>query len=583
MALDSKVGSFNIGTAAAGSTETVTGVGFTPEAVIFWWNGTIATGGDIRQADDGHGVGFMVSSTSRGAIAGASEHAAASSNAAYGIVNDAAIISIATTSGTDIGAADFQEFNSDGFAVIIDTAFTQSYHVAYLALGGDITSADVINFGTPTSTGTQDITSLDFQPDFLMFLTADNATLARGANKKIGVGAASGTADADNAFMGGGSRDNRTTMDTGGYTLEGESVCVVSRNGLPVVRGTVRSLLTNGFQVHYAEVEASANQVMCLALAGGSYSVGTTATKTDTSDIATTGLGFTPTSALFFSSATTASNSDIRRDGADFWSVGGFSATDERVVMVSRDRDAGSESTVDLVLHTDAVYASINDSNATDALMDVKSLDADGFTMVMDDADSAAMFVWYAAFGAVAAGGSSATTRDLQDSVTFTDDLARNFWGDRLGADIRDVFTFSDSFAADLILIRELSDTVATLSDSLSRQCELLRRPQDSNVLVDTIVRDLDLIRELQDTSTFSDVLDVLLINIRELQDTVTFSDALARDQDLVRLVQDTLVLVENLDRTNTGDTDTVADHHRFKLWQNLRRWRLYKPRDQIH
>ncbi len=178
---------------------------------------------------------------------------------------------------------------------------------------------------------------------------------------------------------------------------------------------------------------------------------------------------------------------------------------------------------------------------------------------------------------------SSQTTRDLQDSLTFSDDLARNFWGDRLGADIRDIFTFSDSFTADLILIRELSDTVATLSDSISRQCELLRRPQDTNVLVDTITRDLDLVRELQDTSTFSDVLDVLLINIRELQDSLTFSDELARDQDLVRLVQDTLNLVENLDRTNTGDSDTVADHHRFKLWQNLRRWRLYKPRDQIH
>ncbi len=183
----------------------------------------------------------------------------------------------------------------------------------------------------------------------------------------------------------------------------------------------------------------------------------------------------------------------------------------------------------------------------------------------------------------VAAASSSQTTRDLTESFSFSDDLARDFWGDRQGADIRDIFTFSDSFTADLILIRELSDTVATLSDSISRQCELLRRPQDSNVLVDTITRDLDLVRELQDTSTFSDALDALLINIRELQDTLTFSDELARDQDLVRLVQDTLTLIENLDRTNTGDTDTVADHHRFKLWQNLRRWRLYKPRDQIH
>ncbi len=184
---------------------------------------------------------------------------------------------------------------------------------------------------------------------------------------------------------------------------------------------------------------------------------------------------------------------------------------------------------------------------------------------------------------AIAPDSSSQTTRDLQDTATFSDDLARDFWGDRLGADIRDVFTFSDSMVADLILIRELNDTVATFADSLNRQCELLRRPQDTNALTDDLVRDLINIRELQDTSTFSDALDALLINIRELQDSVTFSDALARDQDLVRLLEDTNVLVENMTRTNTGDVETIADHHRFKLWQNLRRWRLYKPRDQIH
>ena len=178
---------------------------------------------------------------------------------------------------------------------------------------------------------------------------------------------------------------------------------------------------------------------------------------------------------------------------------------------------------------------------------------------------------------------SSATTRDLQDSATFSDDLARNFWGDRLGADIRDVFTFSDSMVADLILIRELSDAVATFADQLNKDAIYIRTPQDSVTFVDDLARDQDLVRELQDTSTFSDALVDLLHFLRELQDTVSFSDALARDQDLVRLVQDTLTLVENLDRTNTGDVDTVSDHHRFKLWQNLRRWRLYKPRDQIH
>ena len=183
----------------------------------------------------------------------------------------------------------------------------------------------------------------------------------------------------------------------------------------------------------------------------------------------------------------------------------------------------------------------------------------------------------------LAAASSSQTTRDLQDTATFTDDLARDFWGDRLGADIRDVFTFSDSMVADLILIRELSDAVATFADQLNKDAIYIRTPQDSISFVDGLARDLINIRELQDTATFSDALVDLLHLLRELQDTLTFSDELARDQDLVRLLEDTKVLAENMTRTNTGDTDTIKDHHRFKLWQNLRRWRLYKPRDQIH
>ena len=183
----------------------------------------------------------------------------------------------------------------------------------------------------------------------------------------------------------------------------------------------------------------------------------------------------------------------------------------------------------------------------------------------------------------IVAGGST-TTATPQDTFTFSDALARDFWGDRLGADIRDIFTFSDSMVADLILIRELSDTIATFTDSLNKDAIYIRTPQDTATFIDALARDLDLVRELQDTFTFSDALTDLIHLLRELQDSFTFSDDLARDQDLVRLVQDTLALIENLDRTNTGDdAATVTDHHRFKLWQNLRRWRLYKPRDQIH
>jgi hypothetical protein len=68
-----------------------------------------------------------------------------------------------------------------------------------------------------------------------------------------------------------------------------------------------------------------------------------------------------------------------------------------------------ADADVFLASEYDAVYIDIDPtSSSVVGLMDVKSIDTDGFTCIMDDADPSGKFVWYLALG-VAPAGTSAT------------------------------------------------------------------------------------------------------------------------------------------------------------------------------
>jgi hypothetical protein len=64
------------------------------------------------------------------------------------------------------------------------------------------------------------------------------------------------------------------------------------------------------------------------------------------------------------------------------------------------DDDAATTAIVGTAFEYDAVYINMPGTAATvQGLMDVKTIDSDGFTMIMDDADPSQAFVWYLAFG----------------------------------------------------------------------------------------------------------------------------------------------------------------------------------------
>src|SRR3990167_11012985 len=135
MAFSAKVGAFNVITTAAGNTQAITGVGFQPLAVIFWYSGRTDSTDTVGRLSHTRGMGFAISSSDQRAVCSASTDASASS-ATYGAVTNVRCITTFNGAGTIQGAMTFTSMDADGFTLTVGTQFTGGFRVHYLALGG---------------------------------------------------------------------------------------------------------------------------------------------------------------------------------------------------------------------------------------------------------------------------------------------------------------------------------------------------------------------------------------------------------------------------------------------------------------
>jgi len=169
MGYSSHVGSFNIDS-ALGITETqsITGVGFQPKVVLFWWSGSTASSDTVAGGTYLLGFGAAVSSTSRWNVCAVSEDALATSNTRRGQY-DTECISTFDADGSWDGRMDFVSMDADGFTLVVDDAFANEYRISYLALGGDdLTNVALGAKQTPAATGNYATAGVGFQPDALI-------------------------------------------------------------------------------------------------------------------------------------------------------------------------------------------------------------------------------------------------------------------------------------------------------------------------------------------------------------------------------------------------------------------------------
>jgi len=402
VAFDAAVGSFNTGTGAIGTTVVVSGLGFTPKVVFFWWNGRVDTIDAAGRASHQRGFGAATSPTARGYVGTASQDTPTAMEANR-FQDDTQCIGILTATGTLDGLMDLQSLDSGGFTLEVDDVFAASYRVQYLALGGtDITDAVYSTFAKATVTGDQDVTTLAFQPDFVLFFTNQFSGIVGSplADSRFTLGAAD--AALNQAVWMGGSNDGSATSQTASYCTDAEVLAAFSPTVAAVdVRAIFKSMLSNGFRVEWLEqTTAVADTIQFVAMKGGSYKVGSLLTRTDTTtDIVVSGLASQPAAALFVSHGKAESTVNTHQDD-DELSIGAFSSTTARAAMAAADDDAAGTAIVSTAVEHDAVYANLNaNTGALEGLMDIASVQSAGFTCIMDDADPVAAFAWYVAFG----------------------------------------------------------------------------------------------------------------------------------------------------------------------------------------
>ena len=303
------------------------------------------------------------------------------------------------SSGNEAAAADIDAMLTDGFRIIIDNQFASAFRIHYLALGGsDITGAFVGTYDVTAGTGNFSVTGVGFQPEFVFFsspMASDTAEVA-GTDGQTGDNMGAAVSSTARATLAGSSFDALGTSDTASYIYSGEALSGMSSTSSMSRRYDFVSMDADGFTIN--RVENNPVVQFYAALAGPSFTVGTLTTQTDTTtDIAESGLGFQPSAIMFFSAGRAESTADTPT-ADEMITIGAGTGTTERGVQAIRDEDNVATTEVTTAIEFDAVYANLS-SGAIAGLMDIKSIDSDGFTAIMDDADPSGMLVWYWAIG----------------------------------------------------------------------------------------------------------------------------------------------------------------------------------------
>lgn len=407
MALSCKVGSFSSGTGAVSSTVAVTGVGFQPKVVLFWWSGRTESTDTVGGASHRRGFGAASGASSRLVATTQSTDAAASGQTAGAFRTDACIatLSIAATAAID-GLLDMQSLDSDGFTLVVDDVMPVDLRIHYMALGGsDITDVFLGTLTEPGSTGNQDITAVGFQPDAVVFLNCPAQALPSLNNEasRMMLGAAAG-ASPSNVVWTGGADDALGTMNSVSYCRSGECIATLDAplSGGITAQAALTTWLSNGFRLNWSSRDA-ARHYGYVALKGGSYAVGDLLTQTDTTTDIVETLGFEPRGALLLSHAQAQSSAATPQNG-DYWSCGAFSDASTERCMGTMDADNVADAIVTTCVEHDNVYVKLNTSGDTiESAMQVLSVESDGFTCEMTDAGAAQNFVAYLAVGSTGA------------------------------------------------------------------------------------------------------------------------------------------------------------------------------------
>jgi hypothetical protein len=394
MAVQTYVGSF--AKRSGTGTQAITGVGFTPKALLFWSGGATTADTGFENVDMEQYFGFS-DGTNHVALSHVSQDGVSPSNTAHGYTNSGAFMVV------DLGAT----LNSVGVVSSLDAdGFTFNWTTAtgatgilihFLAIGGSTVLAKVGDVVTPSSTGTQAVTGIGFQPSAVIFSGFPSGTTTPYVHDGFGPNGigwvtetAQQTLDCDTVMP-------RNPSSTSRYQRTDRCIAARGAGGV-TYQASLTSLDSDGFTVDWDI--AKTGRLPYLALAGVDVAIGEISQPAATGLQATT-LSLTPQALIVMSTGQAASTSIQTNSRLSFGATDG---TRQRVSWsgdnngVSPTQTARYDATTSV--HLAATPAASGASSTKNAEAALSSLDASGFTLNWTTInDSTVRQVFYLAIG----------------------------------------------------------------------------------------------------------------------------------------------------------------------------------------
>lgn len=403
-----KVGNFVTTGDSVGNTIVVTGVGFTPKAILFFWSSLDTdSNGVVSQDLLGWGYSFATSPTKRGGVSVAADDAqSTTSQEDTRTFNDGVVSSIAIGTGAETGRLDLQSMDADGFTLRIDDQFpgtNDGMRVNYIAIGGDELSADFDEFRTNAGTGNQSITGVGFRPDIVFFITgmaAGGSALPQSLEHGgISFGAMTEDDQYVSAIVTQDARDLTTLfMVTKHYTYDAECIATFGGAAPIQMRASFVSMDADGFTINIDEAGAR-RQVLYLAIKGNQWKLFDGSTLTSVADLSGIDVGFVAEGGMVISTMAEKNAQDVSAGEAEL-NLGAFEADATQRMTGSRWRNIDPSDT-GLAQSAGVVYVRISDAFAVDGLMYFKELSGNNLIFSMSDADPTIAFFWGFAMGEV--------------------------------------------------------------------------------------------------------------------------------------------------------------------------------------
>ena len=395
------------------ATKVVTGLGFTPKALRFYWVGLSSaspTNGVSGAVNERRGVGFAVSAASRRAVGTFSiDNDGGGAMCASVAMNTCVCVTVSQAGAVD-GRLDISSFDTDGFTLIVDDVTPANITVFYEAWGGtDISVAVVGDIAEPAATGTQNYTVAGFTNDgfqqVVMFAGVQSVNAVNTGEVQdsgLCVGFASSTLAANNVVVVGNSDTGSDPTDTDGYCRQGECLAqIVIAGGNPNARASLSAWGTDLFTLNWAERATTNRRNIFLAIKGGrwrasSYTIaGNTLSSTTTvSDLPFYLKGI---SLIGRMTAQDASDTSTAQDRIGF---GSGSSTTSRNSAGILDRNGQDPTSINTIVQYSSVLSFPSTGGGVQATYDINAFSLNSFQIIVDTAGGVASeFQGYLAFG----------------------------------------------------------------------------------------------------------------------------------------------------------------------------------------